>query len=407
MKKFLVIFLMVIVGFSIKPLLVCAQTGGNVQEIDQLNQAIAAKKEKIRQLEESIAEYKDKIKQKRLEAVSLSNQMAIIDNRVVQIELDVKATQEKLDSLNLEIEALKLTIADKEKSIAKQKNILGELIRTIYYRDDRNYIEVAMAYDNFSDFYNQLQYLRKIDSDLGKSVRGLKVAKIELEDKKQQTEERKTSYEDLKKQLEEKKKDWQEQANLKQNLLAKTQSSELKFNTLLGNLRAQYQQIEGEIEGIEKEVRHKLEEQKKFEQIPIDNAKFSWPTQSRYITTYFHDSDYPFRYVFEHNGVDIRGAHGTPIKAAGSGYVARAKHCATASCYSYIMLIHADNLATVYGHLSNIVVKEDQFVTRGDVIGYSGGTPGTIGAGPFVTGPHLHFEVRLNGIPVDPLNYLN
>ena len=189
--------------------------------------------------------------------------------------------------------------------------------------------------------------------------------------------------------------------------MAETRSSELTYKTLLTNLRTQYQQIEGEISSIEREVRKKLSElQGKNDQPEDTGTALSWPTQSRYITAYFHDTSYPYRNIFEHNAIDIRASHGTPVKAASSGYIARAKRCTLASCYAYVMIVHSGGISTVYGHLSQITVGEEQFVTRGDIIGYSGATPGTPGAGPFTTGAHLHFEVRKDGIPVNPLNYL-
>lgn len=410
MKKALFIIIFIIIGLSFRPYLVFSDTENSSTdaEIELLNKKITEKKAKVKKLEESIAQVKKDIAKKKLEATSLKNLIAILDNRATQIELDIEATEEKLDTLTLEITSLQIKIARKENDIDRQKEMLSELIRTLNYESDKNYLEVIAAYDNFSDFYNRMQYLQVIQEDLGKSAKTLRIAKTDLEDKKNNTEERKESYESLKIELNEKKKDYDEQTFEKENLLFQTKSSENAYQTLLENLRKQYQEIEAEIASVEKEVRSKLEAQKKFSNNNDSSfgGLFSWPTQSRYITAYFHDPEYPYRYIFEHNAIDVRSGQGTPIKAAASGYIGRARTCSSSSCYSYIMILHSDNYSTVYGHLSKIIVSEEQFVTRGDIIGYSGGTPGTVGAGPFVTGPHLHFEVRKNGIPVNPLNYL-
>lgn len=411
MKKALFIIIFIIIGLSFRPYLVFSDTDNTSTdaEIELLNKKITEKKAKVKKLEESIAQVKKDIAKKKLEATSLKNLIAILDNRATQIELDIEATEEKLDTLTLEITSLQIKIARKENDIDRQKEMLSELIRTLNYEADKNYLEVIAAYDNFSDFYNRMQYLQVIQEDLGKSAKTLRIAKTDLEDKKNNTEERKGSYESLKIELNEKKKDYDEQTFEKENLLFQTKSSENAYQTLLENLRKQYQEIEAEIASVEKEVRSKLEAQKKFSNNNDSSfgGLFSWPTQSRYITAYFHDPEYPYRYIFEHNAIDVRSGQGTPVKAAASGYIGRARTCSSSSCYSYIMILHSDNYSTVYGHLSKIIVSEEQFVTRGDIIGYSGGTPGTVGAGPFVTGPHLHFEVRKNGIPVNPLNYLS
>lgn len=408
MRKLSLFILTMIIAFgmSVPQVFVLSEDmGGNKEEIDALNDEIAAKKEKIKELEKSIAEYKDKIEEKRGEAISLNNQLAILDNYLVQIELDIEATEEKVDTLGLEIESLELSIGEKEGIIDRQQQILSELIRTLHYENNKKYIEIAAAYDNFSDFYNRVYYVNTLERDLGQSAKNVRLAKEDLEGKKQETEERKKSYEDLKEELDNKRIDLAEQANYKQDLLARTQSSEMTYKSMLTNLKSQSQQIENEISSIEQQVRRRLEAEDRFSGTN-EPSELSWPTQSRYVTAYFYDRNYPYKHIFEHNAIDIRAAHGTPIKAASSGYIARARTCGTASCYAYVMIIHADGVSTVYGHMSQISVSADQYVARGDVIGYSGGTPGTIGAGPFTTGPHLHFEVRKNGIPVNPLNYL-
>lgn len=414
MKKHVFLFFIILLSaFVIRPLFVFTEngtaTGGNKEEIDELNEQISAKKDKIKELQDAIDAYKKKIEQTKLDATSLANQLAILDNYIAQIDLDIQATEQKIDQTKLEIEGIGLTIEDKEQAIIKQQKLLSGLIRTIYYENNKKYIEVMAAYDNFSDFYNRVHYVQNLETDLGKSAKTIRLAKEELEAKKEQREEQQKSYEDLKEKLANRRQDLQEQTSYKEDLLVQTKSSEQKYNTLVGNLKSQYNQIENDITSIESQVRRKLEEQNKLDPSKIEQAgllPLSWPTQSRYVTAYFYDKSYPYRNVFEHSAIDIRASHGTAVRAAASGYIARARTCSTSSCYAYVMIVHSDGFSTVYGHLSQITVSADQFVTRGDIIGYSGATPGTVGAGPFTTGPHLHLEVRKNGIPVNPLNYL-
>jgi len=377
-------------------------------EIETLQEKIKEKQERVKQLEQSIEEYKKKIAQKQLEAQSLNNQLSILDNRITEVQLDIEATENTLTALQYEIERDSLVISNKEIDIEKQKKMISEMIRVIHYNDDQSYLDIAANYKNFSDFYNQVQYLKKIEGDLTVSLTAVRISKEELEAQRKQTLERKKSYNEVKLALEEKKKDYKDQVYFKEDLLNQTHASEVTYKTLLSTLKSQYQQIEGEITGIEREMRRKLAEQDKLKEIEDEGGTvLSWPVPSKYVTARFHDPEYPYRHVFEHSGLDIRASQGTAVKAAASGYVAQAKRCTSASCYSYVMIIHQNGLATLYGHMSCISVKVDQFVTRGDVIGCSGGTPGTVGAGPFVTGAHLHFEVRRNGIPTNPAAYLS
>ena len=129
-----------------------------------------------------------------------------------------------------------------------------------------------------------------------------------------------------------------------------------------------------------------------------DSSALSWPlSPEKGISALFHDPTYPFRHLFEHPGLDLPAPTGTPVKAVAPGYVAWVK--VGRQYGNYIMIIHANGTATLYAHLSRTDVEPDQFVARGKVIG-------AVGSTGLSTGPHLHFEVRKNGIPTNPLNYL-
>jgi murein DD-endopeptidase MepM/ murein hydrolase activator NlpD len=121
-------------------------------------------------------------------------------------------------------------------------------------------------------------------------------------------------------------------------------------------------------------------------------AGLIWPVQG--VLT----SPYGMRWGRMHEGIDIGAAQGTPIYAAASGTV---NYAGWEGGYGNLTVIdHGNGLATAYGHQSQLAVSSGQTVSRGQVIGYVGSTGHS-------TGPHLHFEVRVNGAPNDPLSYLS
>ncbi|MEK7102105.1 MAG: peptidoglycan DD-metalloendopeptidase family protein, partial [Patescibacteria group bacterium] len=332
------------------------------------------------------------------------NQMSILEERLEAVRLDIQATRGEIETVELELKQLRLEIEEKNKHIARHKEMLSELIRTIQRESDRNYLELLLSNNSFSEFFSEVQYLQEVYSDVGAQAKTLRLVKEELQTKESALSDKQNALEKLEEALAIKEQEVKNQRNYKEKLLTETKENEATFQGMLADLRRQYQTVESEIQSIERAIRAKLEGSDKLPQ--GGDVAFSWPVPSQYITAYFHDPDYPFRRIFEHAGIDIKAGQGTAVRAVAPGYVARAKRCGESWCYSYVMIIHGDGLSTVYGHLSQVSTSEDQFVARGDIIGYSGGIPGTAGAGPFVTGPHLHFESRINGIPVNPLNYL-
>lgn len=131
----------------------------------------------------------------------------------------------------------------------------------------------------------------------------------------------------------------------------------------------------------------------------------SWPVAPKLgISATFEDEGYEKRFGFPHHAIDIPTDQGTEIKAPADGTVL--KVALNGLGYSYIVLQHRDGLQTIYGHISDSMVKEGDSVSEGRIIGHSGGQPWTIGAGPLTTGPHLHFGVRKDGVLVDPMQFL-
>lgn len=373
-------------------------------EIELLKKEISQRQDKIKQLQQTIDTYKKNISQKQDEAQSLKATLAVLDNHTAQLQAEVEQTQEKIKSAQLEIDALQIEIADKDKQIDKQKLIVSSLVRSVHASDQKNFLEIALSYDSFEEFYDDLEQTQNVSSDLGRALKAIRLAKEQQQAKQDQVAARQATYIALEEELEGKQDELKAQTTFKQDLLVQTKSQEARYETLLQSQKKEYQVTEQEIDGFEDKVRKKLSEENLLSNKAV--GSLLWPVPSHIINATFHDASYPFLSVFQHSGIDIKASHGTPVRAVAGGYVARARRCTTASCYAYVLIVHNETLSSLYGHLSQMYVTDDQYVNQGDVIGLSGATPGTVGAGPFVTGPHLHFEIRKDGIPVDPLGYI-
>ncbi len=403
------VFVLLLVALTsiVSAFVVHAQTNNaydNHPLIQDLKKEIGEKEHELQTLAESTKSYERKIEEARSQGATLRSQLSLIDNQVTKLELDIKTTQVTIDKAKLEIESLEFQIAEEEGTINAQKDQLREYIKLINKEDQRNLLEILLVNDSFSDFFKQLNYIEEIQSDLKQSIDRVTLLKESLEVKKAEMENYQRTLEASKEELEDRQLRLKEQLVAKESLLFETKSSEIRYQNLLAESVQMQREVDSSIKNITEEIQRKIINLRSGSTDPKTTLLY-WPVDpSRGITTYFNDPTYPFRHLFEHSALDIRAYQGTPLRAPADAYVARAAD--NGYGYSYITLVHDNGLSSVFGHVSRIDVVPDQFVKAGDIVGLSGGQPGTRGAGNLTTGPHLHFEIRLNGIPVDPLLYL-
>ncbi|MCC6639122.1 peptidoglycan DD-metalloendopeptidase family protein [Candidatus Falkowbacteria bacterium] len=375
----------------------------NHPDVIELTSEIKDKESELKNLEKATKAYQQKIEEARRQSVSLQTQLLLIDNQITKVELDIKTSQLTLDKTQLEIDAIQTVIQKEEEEIQSQKDRLAEYIVMLNKQGKRSALEILLLNRSFSEFFSELNSLEQIQADIKNSIDRVQLLKENLEVQKQQLVSYKDSLQNLKDELEGRQMRLQEQQTAKESILYDTKRSEVTYQRLLTEAKDVQKEVDASITNIKDEIKKKITRLRSGSTDP-KTTFVVWPVESKGITTYFNDPDYPYRYLFEHSAIDIRAPQGSDLVAPADGYVARARN--NGYGYSYITLIHDNGLSTVFGHVNKILVQADQFVKAGDVIGKSGGKPGTLGAGNFTTGPHLHFETRLNGIPVDPLLYL-
>lgn len=374
------------------------------ESVEELREKLNQRKETLKTAEERIKKFREDIQLKKKEARTLADQIEILDDNVAALELEISRTVAEINATEAEIDAVEEEIKEKEAEIGHLKRLLGEYIRALHDLDQQSNVTVFLKYETFSEAINEAATISELQNRGQQTLEAIQRLRDELEAKRRDLEDFRETLEALRSRQESQQQTLGVQRASKQRILDLTNAQEAQYQSLLKEAQAAHQAAESEIKKLDAAIREELRRQG-IGNLPKVGV-MSWPVEPIFgVSCEFHCSGYPYAYLIgAHSGIDIPTYMGTPVKAPADGYVARV-HDSGNSNYSYLLILHGDNVSTVYGHVSGFAVSEGETVTRGQVIAYTGGAAGSLGSG-LSTGPHLHVEVREEGVPVNPRKYL-
>jgi murein DD-endopeptidase MepM/ murein hydrolase activator NlpD len=295
-----------------------------------------------------------------------------------------------MDKTTIELVLKEEELKQIEDELAAKIKILNNRVAQIYKNGGNNILEVLLKAEDFIEFVSRMKLMSLFAQQDSENVQ-------EIKDRRDATIGIKKSIIDLR----ETQKDHKEKV---ERLVAQSEAKTAEIEGLYGEKKGLLNQtranknallaMEKELEIQEAEVTRILESYK-YGTAP--SGKFMWPVAGGIKSGFGYRIHPLFGVRRFHSGIDLIAPHGTLVKAGDGGQVIQAGY---AGGYGYsIMLYHGGGFATRYAHLSSIRCVVGQFVERGQVIGLVGSTGWT-------TGPHLHFEIRINGQAQNPLKYL-
>lgn len=345
---------------------------------------------KLNEIQTQMSDQKGKIDDAKKQVDSVSEQLRVLQQDLQTATDEYKAVKKQLNETEEKIAENKEILAKAEKDLAKRMKILNKRIRDIYENGQISYVDVLFGAKDFNDFMTRMDLLKRVikhDYDL--------ITKIQSEralilDKKAELERDQATLKELEKSAEEKRKLVEASKEKKEKVLDQAvndrDTAERAYEELL-------------------EASRQVEQMIRQSRYPISGGQGSgkstgsmiWPLDGP-ITSPFGWRTHPiFGTSKYHSGIDIGGDYGLPVVAADGGVII---YAGWISGYGNAVIIdHGNGVSSLYGHNESLAVSEGQNVSQGQLIAYCGSTG-------YSTGPHVHFEVRENGSPVDPHNYL-
>ncbi|MFC1483085.1 murein hydrolase activator EnvC family protein [Candidatus Margulisiibacteriota bacterium] len=293
-------------------------------------------------------------------------------------------TQGQIRRLSFQQQQNRQNIQKIESSYRKRKYMLRSRIVEIYKDNNLGYLNVFFSPQSFQDFINKSYFFEKLLENDAQNIQTLINQESRLAMENQVLNRKTYQVEKLRDRYYKEKQNYQTQKNSKQTILNDLERRTQEYEKNIAVLEQNSREIEALLVNMIKSG--------KLSGNP-GTGRYMWPCKGR-LTSGFGWRRHPyFRVVKFHQGLDIAAPYGTPIKAADSGLVIFADRWGGYG--RAVILDHGGGKSTVYAHMSKIITKKGDIVSKGTVIG-------KVGSSGYSTGPHVHFEIRKNGKPTNP-----
>ncbi|WP_195937850.1 murein hydrolase activator EnvC family protein [Romboutsia sp. 1001713B170131_170501_G6] len=334
----------------------------------------------------------DKLNKNREEQTTLESKIKDLDSKVKEIEVNIKETNDKIEKLDGEIETTKIEIEKLNENISKNEEALGKRLKAINNNYSMGYIKVILSSTSISDFFNNIYVVKQVVEQDQKILKELDENKSEVEKKEKDLNYKKKMQEDLKIALVENNE--------------KVQSDKSELEALKRELETEEDNLQNELEKLAAEAAAKQAQETQQSAASTDEnlngaiiSSGSWPVpgHSRISSPYGYRLHPVLNVQKIHTGIDIPAPKGTPAVATDSGTVI---YSGLKGSYGNTVMIQHDNgKVSLYAHNDQLLVSVGQKVQKGQAVTKIGNTGRS-------TGPHLHFEIRINGKHTNPMPYI-
>ena len=352
---------------------------------------IDAMKEEANSLKQQQEEIQDQLDSL---AADRENAMA----RKTLLEQQINATRAEINTIAAQIAKYDELIAQKQEELSQaeaeeqaQYELFCERVRYMEEQGEVSYWSILFSSKDFADLLDNAMMVEEIMDYDNQVMDQLIALREQIEQDKAELETARQEQQDAKAEQEAAQANLQAQESEVDALLSQISNQEDELEAREAQLRAASDAATAEIAAAERELAAQIAN------VPSESG-FLWPLPGRYnLSSLFGSRKHPITgKANNHTGIDIPASSGTSILAAKSGVVTTSTY--NNSYGNYVVVSHSDGTSTLYAHMVRRNCSKGDIVSQGQVIGYVGTTGSS-------TGNHLHFEVRVNGSRVDPINY--